>query len=147
MPDYKAQVAGLYPLGSGIDQALANGTSIDSSFLNARDLGQPGAPDFVLLGPGSQVWILGYSVRVGSVLAPTDELGLTMRAQSAYETLPPFIGSTEASLILPIYLFGILTSAQYQGRFRIEAPAALLSLFNNTGQTLTVSFQFWGKGL
>lgn len=147
MPDYTAEVFGLYPLGSGINATLADGTSLLSSVLNTRDLGQPGAPDRVLLGPGSQVWIVGYSVRVGSLLAPTDVLGLELQVGEAYETVAPFVFGTVSQTILPVYVFGVFTSVPYSGRFRTEAPAVQLSLVNLTGQDLTVSFQFWGKGL
>jgi hypothetical protein len=145
VPDFEATVFGVYPIGQGNGVAVPNGNSFSSNVLNTRDLGQPGAPDFLALGPGSQIWYVGYSIRVSSALAPTDTLGLLLTVGGAYELTAPFLFGQDLQLTLPVYQ--PLASYTYSGRVRIEAPAAAVTVFNNTGQELTVSFQFWGKAL
>lgn len=137
---------GLYSLGSGINQAFLDGTGINSIFLNTRDVYSPGNPDYILFGPGSQVWIVGYSVRASTPSpfpAPTNPLGLRIDVQGSYDIAIPFFSQTEQQIILPVYA----QIYHYAGRARVESPVALLSLNNNTGNTLEISFQFWGKAL
>jgi hypothetical protein len=138
---------GLYPLGSGQNQSLLDGTFLSSSGLNASDVFTPGpAPDFPFVGPGSQVWMLGYSIRVSRpfpFLAPATPLGLTLEARGSYDVVIPFIFEFEQQIILPVFA-GL---NHYSGRFRTESVSGLFVLTNNTGNNLEVSFSFWGKAL
>jgi len=137
---------GLYPLGSGQNLAFLDATVISSIALNTRDIYTPGASDFILFGPGSQVWYAGYSIRVSRpnpFPAPANPLGLELRLEGSYDAAVPFIFVTEEQLILPVYE-GV---QQYTGRARVESPVALYTLVNNTLDALEVSFQFWGKAL
>lgn len=139
---------GLYPLGEGRGVALPDLNGITSIALNTRDLYTPGASDFIIFGPGSQVWYVGYSVRVFVLPfpifpAPPNPLGLELELQGSFDVAIPFTFSSEERLILPVYE-GIF---QYTGRARVESPVVTLGLFNNTGADLEVSFQFWGKAL
>lgn len=137
---------GLYPLGSGQLVSLLDGNVLSSIALNTRDLYTPGASDFIISGPGSQVWYAGYSIRVSRpnpFPAPADPLGLTLRLDGSYDTSIPFTFGTEEQLILPVYE-GV---HHYAGRARVESPVVQYTLLNLTGNTLEVSFQFWGKAL
>lgn len=134
---------GLYSMGEGVE-VLPDGNGITSIALNVRDLYTPGAPDFIIFGPGSQVWYVGYSVRVSRPFpfpAPANPLGLELELEGSFDVSIPFTFATEERLILPVYE-GI---HQLTGRARVESPVVTLSLFNNTGDDLEVSFQFWGK--
>lgn len=144
MPNYNAEVPGLYPLGQGQNVALPDLSSITSNVLNTRDLGQPGASDFVLLGPGSQVWYLGYAIRATALVgAPTNPLGFLLSVGGSFELAAPFFFGQDQHLLLPLYLSEV--AYHYSGRVRIEDPAAILNVSNQTGVELDVSFQFWGK--
>ena len=137
---------GLYPMGSGQNVSLLDATAITSIALNTRDIYAPGASDFILFGPGSQVWYVGYSIRVSRPLpfpAPANPLGLELRLEGSFDVVVPYTFGTEEQLILPVYE-GV---RQYTGRARVESPVVELTLINNTLDTLEVSFQFWGKAL
>lgn len=137
---------GEYPLGSGVLQELLSGNPLFSIALNTRDIYSAGAPDFVVAGPGSQVWILGYSIRVSRpppFLAPATPLGLDLEVLGAYEAAAPFIFGTEQRIILPVFA-GV---HRYSGRARMESPVGIFQLNNQTGNDLEVSFQFWGKAI
>lgn len=137
---------GLYPLGSGQAQTLLNGTSVSSFVLNTRDLASPGDPDYVLVGPGSQVWCVGYSIRASRPSPfpqPTDPLGLTLQLEGSYDPVIPLIFGTEQRLILPVYA-GV---HHFQGWARVESPIVQCIVINVTGNDLEVSFQFWGKAV
>lgn len=144
MRDFRVY-AGLYDLGAGQAQTLVNATTLTSGVLNTRNLGTPGAPDFLVVGPGSQVWILGYSIRASRPFpfpVPADPLGLDLRIGGSYDLVAPFTFQTEQRILLPVYA-GV---HHFHGRARVESPAANVSVFNGTGNDLEVSFQFWGKG-
>lgn len=135
-------VGGIYPLGSGRDETLQNGSAISSDFFNTRDLGDPGFPEFGLVGPGSQAWFLGYAVRVAAAALPAEPLLLELRVSGSFDTTTPFILGTIETIVLPVYEF---LSREYFGRVRLEHPVGTATLFNSTGLDLTVSFQYWGK--
>jgi hypothetical protein len=138
---------GLYPLGTGQNQSLLNGTFLSSNGLNTSDVFAPAAgPGFPFVGPGSQVWMLGYSIRASRPSpfpAPTTPLGLTLEARGSYDLVVPFIFEFEQQIILPVFA-GL---NHYSGRFRTESVSGLFVLTNNTGNDLEVSFSFWGKAL
>lgn len=138
---------GLYPLGTGQNQVFLNGTSFGSFALNARDVFSEGDSDFSALGPGSQVWLAGYSIRASRPFpfpAPATPLGLILSAEGSYDLVAPFTFDVEQEIILPV--FGGVRY-HYSGRIRTESPVARFSLTNNTGNDLEVSFSFWGKAL
>jgi hypothetical protein len=143
--DYTQVFGGLYSMGSGLETTLLDSSSIRSSVLNLRDLASPNAPDFDILGPGSQVCELGYSMRVLSALAPVDTLGLELDFEGSFNAAAPFIFRAIQTIALPIYQAGL--EYEFSGKSRSEHPAVDFFLGNLTGRTLTVSFQFWGKAL
>jgi len=137
---------GQYPLGSGEEQTLLDGNILTSIALNTRDIYSAGSPDFVIAGPGSQVWFLCYSIRVSRpppFLAPATPLGLELEVQGSYDAGTPFIFGNEQRIILPVFA-GV---HHYSGRARMESPVGMFQLNNQTGNDLEVSFQFWGKAI
>lgn len=138
---------GLYDLGTEIGRVLNTGTSLASFVLNTRDLGAPGAPDYVLLGPGSQVWTLGYAIQITSpVVVPASPLDLLLTFGGSYQVVAPFSFIEAQRIRLPVYSdFGLTPFYFYSGHVRSEASACVWTLFNSTGQNLTLSYQFWGK--
>jgi hypothetical protein len=136
---------GEYELGSGILDPLTSPGLLISTILNARDIYSTGLVDFATVGPGSQVWILGYSVHVVDV-PPPDPLGLVVRAEGSFDLGPPFSFRLEQELVLPV-LDQSGQGSRFSGRARMESPTVRLSLSNQTGAQLTVSFQFWGKAV
>lgn len=137
---------GLYSIGAGRAVTLLNGAAILSFILNTRDVFTTVADDFLQVGPGSQVWIAGYSIRVSRPFpfpAPANPLGLELEFLGSYDVVIPFFFGTEQRIILPVRA-GIRS---YSGRVRAESPAVEWNLINNTGNDLELSYQFWGKAL
>lgn len=146
--DYAQVFGGLFNLGRKMDFTLNSPGVEQSAVLNARDLGSVGDPDFGTLGPGSQVWIVGYSVSINSpVVLATDALGLSLQVAGSFDVdFPEISFSTEQEIILPVY--GTASSQplyRYSGHARVESPAVQLFFDNITGQNLVISYQFWGK--
>lgn len=144
MPNFRAQVPGVYPLGSDQNLAVPDASGWSSSILNTRDLGQPGAVAFVDTGPGSQVWIVGYAIRILSLGgAPTNPLGLRLVLSGSLDIATPYTFVDIEAILLPFWQAELFY--EFVGRARVEHPAAIMRVDNNTGQELTVSYQFWGK--
>lgn len=145
--DYSVAYGGIYPLGNAQNQSIANLSGFSSNVLNTRDLGQAGAPDFVVLGPGSQVWDLGYSIRCQATSGPvTDPDKLVLGVFGSFDNVPVFIFGEVQRILLPLYGTAAFQPIyEYSGRVRVEWPAAQLSVTNNTGVGITASWQFWGK--
>lgn len=137
---------GLYDLGSGRNQTLLNLGFLDSFLLNTRDVFTKGSADYPAIGPGSQVWIVGYSLRVSRPFPfppPANQTGLQLRISGSYDEIVPFNFGEEQRIILPVRTL----PHHYAGRARIESPVVQFEVFNNTGNDLEVSYQFWGKAL
>lgn len=147
--DYIQAFPGLYDLGSGQNQLIPNGSGFSSILCNLRDLLSPQQVDFSALGPGSQVWMLGYAVRFrsdtfGVPFAVPDELGILLDVTGGFDFVPVFITSTIEQIRLPVYNGSLVQ--QYSGMLRCEFPVATFSVSQNTGATIECSWQFWAKG-
>lgn len=140
-------VGGEYDLGRALGATLLNASSIFSSILNTRDLGNVSDLDFSFVPPASQVWVLGYAVRPTSVAGITNVQGLVLRVLHSFETVSePFPFFLAQRIVLPLY--SSTGTYNYTGHVRVEAPTVRLVLDNFTGQALeSVDFQFWGKAL
>ena len=137
-------VGGLYPLGNAIGTTIADGVGITSDTLNTRDLQQPGAPDFVVLGPGSQSWFLAWSISILTPNAkPANALGAFLRVGGSFNTVAPFFFTFGPEIRTPVYFQNLAHS--YYGFVRVEWPAAQITFFNNLGTDVELDFQFWGK--
>lgn len=137
---------GLYSIGAGRAVTLPDGNFLFSDAFNTRDVFTTQSSDYPIVGPGSQVWILGYSIRVSRPIpfpAPANQLGLKLSLFGSYDVVVPFIFNPEQQLILPVRE-GV---RNYSGRARAESPAVQWGLFNDTGNDLEISYQFWGKAL
>lgn len=145
--DYEQIFGGHYNLGGARDFTLNTGATVSSNVLNTRDLGSIGAPDFPVLGPGAQVWIVGYSVLINSpAILATDALGLFLEVLGSYNDAVPFTFFIEQEIKLPVYsTFFTRPSYSYSGHVRVESPAVQLRIVNVTGQDLVIMYQFWGK--
>lgn len=142
--DSQVFVPGLYNLGAGVDQVMADSTSILSTIFNTRDLAQPGSSDFPILGPGSQAWVVGYSVLINAGVDPVNRLGLRLELYGSHQLVGPFIFIFQQRIFLPVYFAAGFFL--YSGSARVEFPAVQFVLSNLTGVALNqVSFQFWGK--
>lgn len=137
-------VGGLFPLGNAIDATVVDGGSVSSAVFNTRDLQQPGAPDFVVLGPGSQAWFLGWAISIRTPDAnPVNSMAAFLRVSGSFEEVAPFFFLTGHEIRTPVYVQNFPT--EYFGFVRVEWPAVQITFFNSLGTNVTISFQFWGK--
>lgn len=137
-------VGGLYPLGNGIGTTVVSGSSQGSDVFNTRDLQQPGAADFVILGPGSQAWFVGWSIRLLAPNAkPADPLRAFLRVSGSFNIEVPYFFGNGPELRTPVYAQNL--AHEYYGFVRVEWPAAEIAWFNQLGTDITLDFQFWGK--
>ena len=140
--DFTQVFGGLYELGHGNNVAFPAGGFFISDFVNARDLGSTGQPDFAIVGPGSQVWRVAYAINLVPSAPPVDTLGVELHLVATLDT-GPFIFFNVEQTVLPVYQTGV--RHPYSGDVRIEWPAVRFEVFNVTGVDLTVTFQFWAK--
>lgn len=146
MPAFQRTLPTEYDLGNAQSQSIPDNSVIDSLVLNTRDTLQPGAPDFVILGPGSEVWWIGYSIQINTAI-PGDvvpnPLGLLLNVEESFQTAVPYVFGVTQSLLLPVYSGA---GWSYSGKYRVEGAAAQIEIGNFTGTVLqNVSWQFWGR--
>jgi len=136
-------VGGLYSLGVGVGANIADGGDQQSDILNTQDIHNVGSPDFVTLGPGSQVWFVGWALRLFATNAkPADPLRAFLRI--AHGVGPtPFVFGLGPELLMPVYAEAV--AYDYQGWARVEWPVVRIDFFNNLGTDITLDFQFWAK--
>ena len=143
MVEQVSSVGTLYELGHEQGLLVPNGGGAQGFILNTRDLLQPGASDYVLLGPGSQVWYVGYAIEIfPSGGAPALPHQFIAQLSGSFDTAIPFVFGTLEEWALPVYA-GV--TGFYQGWARGEAPALAVFFLNRCGVDCTVSFQCWGK--
>jgi len=137
-------VGGLYLLGTGIGTNIVNGGSQASDAINTRDLQAPATPDFVTVGPGSQVWFVGWSLRLLAENAkPANPLRAFLRISGAFDAVEPFSFTDGPEIRMPVYAQNL--GYVYNGLARVEWPVVRIDFFNNLGTDLTIDFQFWGR--